>query len=179
LQAWQLLAETYTKIQTERRELAVPGVSRLQQHQGGEVLFTEEDVRQQRMENNLQRISMSHPHDKSCQMGGTTHTPQGLTFPSLSCRTPGISYLERWKGHGALQLKCCVKKSPVQWQRNLERRQRMERRQKRCATKCLLCNLWSWRHLKRCKRKLWPWRQIWAIAAKSKTGWNTWHHYSD
>ena len=55
LQLWQYLAELHFKVSAERRELAVPGIGRLQ-HVFGEVLFTEEDVKQRRMESNLQNL---------------------------------------------------------------------------------------------------------------------------
>ena len=54
LQLWQYIVELYVKTQTERKELAVPGITRQKPHTS-DTLFTEEDVKAQRMEQILQR----------------------------------------------------------------------------------------------------------------------------
>ena len=56
LQLYQLMAELRFKINQERRELAVPGIKRREETSEG--LFSEEDVKAQRAEQNISRLSM-------------------------------------------------------------------------------------------------------------------------
>ena len=55
LQAWQYTAQLYWKINAERRDQAVPGIHR---EPDGEVLFSREDVQQQRVDQGVQRLSV-------------------------------------------------------------------------------------------------------------------------
>lgn len=87
LQVWQVLAELYHKLQGERKDLAVPGFCRTQNSGGsGDLLFTEEDVKSQRLEKNIQQISM----------GGQICQPSGHTFRSST--EPGQQYQFKWRG---------------------------------------------------------------------------------
>jgi hypothetical protein len=69
LQVWQYLCELHVKVCQERRELAVTGISRMTHSSGGDVLFTDEDVKAQRLEQNIQKISM-HKEKKKFSRGG-------------------------------------------------------------------------------------------------------------
>ena len=79
LQVWQYLAELHFKICQERRELAVPGISKVTQSGTTEALFTDEDVKAQRLELNIQRISMVAVKKRST-VGGFTSQPSGHDF---------------------------------------------------------------------------------------------------
>ena len=71
LQCWQYVSQLYWKIQEERKDLSVPGLVKDQQQ---EVLFSKEDVLQQKSEVNLQRMRMS-------QFRGQSFTsPRGCSF---------------------------------------------------------------------------------------------------
>ena len=100
LQLWQFLAELHFKVSAERRELAVPGIGRIQ-HVSGEVLFTEEDVKQRRMESNLQnlqRTSVMHTA-KVFTLGGSFSQPEWLLFRPLT--GPSSINKTSWRGRGA------------------------------------------------------------------------------
>ena len=93
LQVWQYLGELYWRIQHERKELAVPGVTK-GQGSGQDNLFTEEDVRSQRVETSIQRIR-----------GGYKSRPFGPSFRFFSLSTEhssnNFNSFKHWKGKGS------------------------------------------------------------------------------
>ena len=93
LQVWQYVGELYAKLQEERKDLAVPGRGKAKSPDAGEVLFTEEDVKAQRMERNLSGISMTQARNVFCSKGGS-YCPVGQSFrlsTESHARTP-------WRG---------------------------------------------------------------------------------
>ena len=92
LQLWQLTAEIYFKIQNERRDLSVPGLSR--ERAEGECLFTKEDVKAQQEEQRLQRISMTRTGGKPLS------PPVAVSFRSGMSTGKGF-YYNKSKGKGA------------------------------------------------------------------------------
>ena len=101
LQIWQYLAELHFKVMQERRELSVPGINRLAS--SSDALFTEEDVKAQRAENNIQRMSMVSSK-KFSKVGGFSAQPSGRQsfLPSSpSAESSGSHYKSSWRGRGA------------------------------------------------------------------------------
>ena len=76
------MGELYFKIQVERKELSVPGITKGQQEEDGG-LFTGEDLKAQRMERNLQQMSM---------LGGRFTPLKGYPFRS------GRPLYRGWRG---------------------------------------------------------------------------------
>ena len=73
LQAWQYTAQLYWKINAERRDQAVPGIHR---EPDGEVLFSREDVQQQRVDQGVQRLSVLN----NKRGVSSFHSPAGHSF---------------------------------------------------------------------------------------------------
>eukprot|EP00667_Euglena_gracilis_P011756 EG_transcript_12027 len=101
LQIFQLLGEVYYKIQSERKELAVPGITRTSTSHT-DSLFTEDDVRQHRMDNNINRIRGGQANrpwrGKGGLYGSSSSSPRfgygkgrGVPFRSMPWRAP-------WRG---------------------------------------------------------------------------------
>ena len=99
LQAFQYLAEQYHKILEERRELAVPGITKTTGQGGEEQLFSAEDVKLQKQDQGIQRISMGVSaesfKDSSFLVTGSNAGYRGY-------RAQNSSYPRRalWKGSG-------------------------------------------------------------------------------
>ena len=98
LQLFQLLAELHFKVSQERRELAVPGIKRREESTEG--LFSEDDVRAQRAELNISRLSMQN-HRVFHQRGGFSHKPSVANSFLLSAEHTGNYHKAPWRGKGA------------------------------------------------------------------------------
>ena len=98
LQLWQYTAELYHKIQSERRELVLPGSSKAVANSSTDVLFTEDDVKKARTQQSikdLNRKGITHP--ETFQTGGSSSAPDGQSFLSPTggnkpWRGPGRPY---------------------------------------------------------------------------------------
>ena len=95
MQMFQYLSEIYWKIQHERRDLSVPGSGKQQAGSGQEHLFTEEDVKIARQEQNLKNLGkkgdVSQPFFK---MGGSISAPVEQSFLPVA----GSSSSRQWRG---------------------------------------------------------------------------------
>ena len=56
LQLWQYCVELYQKMQQDRRELSLPGITKVSAANGNEQLFTEDDVKLHRSQQNISNL---------------------------------------------------------------------------------------------------------------------------
>jgi hypothetical protein len=97
LQLWQYAAELYQKLQTERRELSLPGASQRAASSSTEVLFTEADVKYARSQQSIKDLGKKGVEGHKLSVGGQTTALNGQSFlSSCLCPTGGKS----WKGSG-------------------------------------------------------------------------------
>ena len=107
MQIWQYLGELYHTLQAQRKDLSVPGSSQASATSSSGQLFTDEDVKLAKQQQQLSNLNKgkglnfsSEEKVSQISMGGFSHAPNGHSFPVPAGYKGGKGYKSFGSGHG-------------------------------------------------------------------------------